>query len=349
MSDKAPQQMSDEELLNTLIVEGSVFITATGSERFEIVKDLKTEVLRRMKESGSLAKERDEALAEIERLQSATAAAGLSELEIDVLRQQWDVQRLLAESSDAQRRFKEQCQRGDDLAQQLITAHNEIRRLKAAAPGRTEQATDEDGDLWWQHACGSACEWRDGTKPTDCTYCALAGPWHPLLVAAEPQTSEPAEEVRNGGLTEVRAPQDSSGEPANADPAAPLVLRLPEVPEGAVALTFRQDPAKPIRFTLTEGPLAWRMVDDAGEVHYWALIDLLAHYGPVEVEMAPPREPRTWPKLDDAPDYEDAPRVVDVAGEGRWVLEGVRYVYPGASPRSLHELRELGDVTEVFK
>lgn len=123
----------------------------------------------------------------------------------------------------------------------------------------------------------------------------------------------------------------------------PLVLSLPQVPDGAVALvggrTGRRYPVGP--------DLSLAVV-------------LGAEGGSVTVEMTPPREPRTWPKLDPAPD--DIAEVVEVEGQGRFKVAvrrlsppgGTTYVHvdehgaTGAVTFTLGRLRELGDVTEVL-
>ena len=73
--------------------------------------------------------------------------------------------------------------------------------------------------------------------------------------------------------------------------------------------------------------------------------------------VAPPREPRTWPKLDPAPEIADLPDVVAVMREDgdawHWKRRTdagfqTRYSRPGQIARTLSELRELGEVREVL-
>jgi hypothetical protein len=87
--------------------------------------------------------------------------------------------------------------------------------------------------------------------------------------------------------------------------SGPVVLTLPQVPDGAVAL---RGEATGTRYELTVD--GWRF----GAELVVSLGELLQVEGSVTVESAPPREPRTWPKLDPV---EDLPAEVDVAGEGR--------------------------------
>lgn len=65
------------------------------------------------------------------------------------------------------------------------------------------------------------------------------------------------------------------------------VLRLPEVPEGAVALTGETTGR---RYELRDG---WWTFDDGGTAYSANLTALLADEGSVRVEMAPPPKPRT--------------------------------------------------------
>jgi len=210
--------------------------------------------------------------------------------------------------------------------EQLTDVMPAIERLKAAQPDprilSLPQARAKSGDRVWQHVpCGwpNPWDWEVDQPQDDCQECNKPGPWRPLLVADAP------------------------------DPSTPVVLSLPQVPEGAVALVFHQEPAKPIRFTRVEGPLGWRMVDDAGAAHYWGLLDLLVHYGPVTVELAPPREPRTWKQLDDAELAEAPPRVrVGNLYFRRMTDKGTYKSESSGGLWSWWSLRGEADVTEVF-
>lgn len=127
-------------------------------------------------------------------------------------------------------------------------------------------------------------------------------------------------------------------QPADPDP---LVLTLPQVPDGAVALVglrtgTRYEPEEEV----------WRINSWYGD-----LPDVLRREHPegARVEMAPPREPRTWPKID-KPDDDDLPQVIDVEGHGRWrrcSVDGVLFT-DGESGTTMGELMTWGDVREVL-
>jgi len=131
-----------------------------------------------------------------------------------------------------------------------------------------------------------------------------------------------------------------------AQPDRP-VLRLSNEPEAAVALIGvksgrRYEPSR-------TGSGAWRDMTTGQTMPY---IRVMEREREVRVELAPPPEHRTWPKLDDEPDV--LPQVVDVAGNGRWRLMNGRIYRQGSladntiRDASLAELRQLGDVTEVL-
>lgn len=137
------------------------------------------------------------------------------------------------------------------------------------------------------------------------------------------------------------------GKPADS---GPLVLALPVVPDGTVALIT----ADGTRFA-AKGP-GWWQSDHRGTMSF---ARLLAEGAPLTVEMAPPREPRTWPKLDGPPEIDDLPAVVDLIEPERSPLRFVRttglrgvprYIEPGHPECSftLDELRQLGEVREVL-
>lgn len=76
---------------------------------------------------------------------------------------------------------------------------------------------------------------------------------------------------------------------------------------------------------------------------------LLAGSGPLTVEEAAPREPRTWLKIDEEPD--ELPRLVHVEDHGQWTLKYGIYISVGNlydEAYNLLQLRMLGHVTEVF-
>lgn len=119
----------------------------------------------------------------------------------------------------------------------------------------------------------------------------------------------------------------------------PLVLSLPEVPRKDVTLVG----AGGARF-VPVGGASWQAKVEGGRS--FGLGELIDLAGPLTVEMAPPREPRTWPKLDGAPD--DLKAVKGASG----------LVYPrdpsgldifGPSRMSLSTLQRTdGPLTEVF-
>jgi hypothetical protein len=81
----------------------------------------------------------------------------------------------------------------------------------------------------------------------------------------------------------------------------PLVLSLPEVPEGTVAVTFPDNDDFPARAERLPGGL-WRIEDT---VYTLADLFVLAMNKELTVVSAPPREPRTWsrrPLVEDPPD-----------------------------------------------
>ena len=129
--------------------------------------------------------------------------------------------------------------------------------------------------------------------------------------------------------------------------AAPLVLSLPEVPPGTVALIGVETGRRWAR----DGNV-WTRPDDGSTVRFARVLD--EEFGSVRAEMAPPREPRTWPKLDAVPEIDDLPDMVEVSGWRWWrVTEmdgtGSRYNRPGELfHRTLQQLRELGEVREVL-
>lgn len=273
----------------------------------------------------------------------------------------------------------------------------DLNRRLAAAPGRTEQARDVDGDPLWIHACGRV-EARASGAPSEWSCDDDTAPWRPLLVATE--SAAPEDELTRlryevqrlesdnerlnrihdtdeKAVMEVLGERDENyewaerlsqaiaehlgvdiGEHSNAnlpwqaalialeDAAAPdpLVLRLPEVPEGATLVGIEsgrryteQDPCADGTRIWSDGPIGGTL----GEV-------LDGEPDGVRVELAPPREPRTWPKLDDQSD-DDLPDAVTVDGEvWRRVSSGGVLFSDGTSGMTLAELRTTGDVTEVF-
>lgn len=155
------------------------------------------------------------------------------------------------------------------------------------------------------------------------------------LVAAlhvEPDQIVAEVEALRAALYEARQP---------AEPG-PLALTLPEVPAGAVAL-----------YGLRTGTRYKADPDGVWRVNSWDgdLADVLRREHPegVTVEFAPPPEPRTWPKLDPAPEdvvaFRGASGVVyRHASDGYWYPES-----PGRGQHLLSHWREVdGPLTEVL-
>lgn len=121
--------------------------------------------------------------------------------------------------------------------------------------------------------------------------------------------------------------------PAQSDP---LVLSLPTVPEGAEVFVGQRTGT---RYSVQHGP---------------RLSEVLDREGVVRVEMAPPREPRTWPKLDGPP--EDLTRFKGASGNVWRRGDGDIELWCWADSRgALHGFRtfaeiqhEDGPLTEVF-
>ncbi len=135
-------------------------------------------------------------------------------------------------------------------------------------------------------------------------------------------------------------------QPAESDP---LVLTLPQVPDGAVALVGETG-SRYVRDPLSKD--RWRL-EVAGNVPGLPVIEVFRVERSVTVEMAPPREPRTWPKLTDQND-DDLPDVVQLLGSPnhaefwrRYSPDDVLYS-DGTSGMTLAELRMLGEVREVL-
>ncbi len=149
------------------------------------------------------------------------------------------------------------------------------------------------------------------------------------------------------GLEWPRPKSQSAAEVLDLEPPAesgPVVLSLPQVPDGAVALVGGTSGKRFAR----HGDDIWGI--DGGTT--WRYRDIMFAEGSVTVEFAPPREPRTWPKLD--PGVTDLPTRVTVDGwSGVWVLAarpGGLYRRTGEDelPRTLAELIALGEVREVL-
>lgn len=181
-------------------------------------------------------------------------------------------------------------------------------------PGVT-RVTDADGDLWMRR--GSEDLWETG---------AGGGSWAYTLTYGPLTDATPGREVQ---------------------PPTPLVLRLPEVPEGTVALIGN---SSGLRWT-PYGHGGWQNNGNV-DTDEWAegtFAEVLAieHPHGVTPEFAPPREPRTWPKLENS--ISDLPDVIEVHLSGTWKRRaGSTLFEQGETWRTLAQLRELGDVTEVL-
>jgi hypothetical protein len=233
-------------------------------------------------------------------------------------------------------------------------------RIAALVPQQPVQARDESGWPWWIHGCGHVDAAQTGLPDE----CCDSGPWRPLLVGGDPAPeggilahARTALHERNAARAEAErltsrmrhlevelAGTQQMLDVMTAQPD-PLVLSLPEVPEGTEALVGESSGA---RYPWNAELQGWLF--DQAEIGTTGLGELLDREGSVRVELAPPREPRTWPKVDAAPVLDDPPETVQVNG-WRWHLvdqSGGRYYQPGVLiERTIQQLRELGDVTEV--
>jgi hypothetical protein len=132
----------------------------------------------------------------------------------------------------------------------------------------------------------------------------------------------------------------------------PRKLSLPKVPEGTEALTGIESGRRYARGTDSSGETVWAagiIGGTLGEV-------LDGEPDGVRVELAPPREPRTWPKLDE--EHADLPGTVSVERHGTWrrlafpddclyeQADGFGAIKVGLR-LPLSGLQLLGEVTEV--
>jgi len=93
-----------------------------------------------------------------------------------------EVQRRNEQAAGWMEQARHQAEKRDEL-------FAEVERLKAVAPGQTEQARDIDGDPLWLHQCGTVDVFTGQPSPDDCASCYRdhPGPWRPLLVAVPQQ------------------------------------------------------------------------------------------------------------------------------------------------------------------
>lgn len=255
-----------------------------------------------------------------------------------------------------------------DIQQQIADGAQPLARVDdviahgEAIPANVTKVRDKDGDPWWRNSVG---HWHmnpspDASKCVDSDACRYVDEvfWPVKVVEVDPEP-QPAETLPVGAHAFVPGDRDTrcqqplhGGRLCGRSPLAlmhevnepaepgPVVLSLPQVPDGAVALIGGNG-----HRWLPKDGMWWNGAGGAN----WRLVDLLASHGPLTVEFAPPREPRTWPKLTDQSD-DDLPDVVDVEGRGRWrrhTPEGVLYG-DGDSFTTLAELRTMGEVREVL-
>ena len=155
-----------------------------------------------------------------------------------------------------------------------------------------------------------------------------------------------------GGGEVTRLCADPFHGPQSAVPQGPVTLSLPVVPDGAVALVDRHQrrwvPADMKAEADRDSNQMWRSESD-GFRTYGAL---LIGSGPLGVEFAPPREPRTWEQLDAETNLPDEVDVIDSNGNvTRWTRpahEFSWYSAEGMEDRPFIALRTLGKVREVL-
>ncbi|GAA0738494.1 hypothetical protein Drose_04495 [Dactylosporangium roseum] len=232
-----------------------------------------------------------------------------------------------------------------------MTAIGDIIQPGKSIPDDVTEVEDRTG---WDHERGTDGRWHLGGVNADDPH-----PWSdgelmdyaPLTVTAvrEPEPYTPLTLITCGtcGVRSMTCHYCGEEQPAQA---VPLVLTLPQVPEGAVALIGGESGMRYPRRDDVSAPV-W--LDPKRGNATTTLAEILDYEGSVTVVM---REPRTWPKL--ATEAED-PNVVDVVAEDglfthRWIRrEGSAFYRCSGRPRccksrTLAGLRELGDVTEVF-
>jgi hypothetical protein len=161
-----------------------------------------------------------------------------------------------------------------------------------AGPGRTEQALTSEGVPLWLHVCGNVLAAnRTPVGPDTCGVCYDHRPWRLLLVAAPQQDAEAPGPIAcdmpkccYGIVAHNRHDAECPTQQPKPAPQqdGPLVLSLPPVPEGTVALVG--------------DVYRYRFLDNGNGDRYWVSPDLgplpLGHVldfeGSVTVEMAAP-------------------------------------------------------------
>jgi hypothetical protein len=197
--------------------------------------------------------------------------------------------------------------------------------------------TGNGGVTWW--SAGGDENWSNEDIPQEC---------YPLRITRVREAVGPCR--RCAGLAVELAATQKMLDVMTAPESGPVVLSLPQVPDGAVALIGEQSGRRYVRYLKTA---SWEDPDGA----IWPLHLLFGSDDSFTVEFAPPREPRTWPKIEAAPD--DLPRALDLSSHPsgsypvRWVLDDGHevkgmYVGPLGNHHTLPELRAVGWVTEVL-
>jgi hypothetical protein len=228
----------------------------------------------------------------------------------------------------------------------------------AYAPGTTSRAVYAcDGFLWLK---GTAT----GDNQLDVPQPAADGPLLGLATTRQlleelkarritaPSRGE-AYQLEDTATCLLRALTPAALDYRTAEPreSGPTILALPQVPDGAVALVGAATGTRYVPHAIAGN---W-VGGHEGTFYAGAFHGILGREGSVTVESAPPREPRTWPKLD--VEAED-PDVVDVysswpSGAHRWLRHsGSAFYYCGCgecADRTLAGLRELGEVREVLE
>lgn len=231
----------------------------------------------------------DESTSVTERAGSATCEACRTAADEDVKPQQADASVLL----DLVRQYGAAAHKDGYFG---ASARPLFDRIAALVPLIPQQARDCLGEAFWQHDfCGEVYSDQKHHEQ----FCDPGGPWRPLLVGDDPAPEgEEVERLRRLLKTQAENFLAATDKliAEREDAPDPLVLTLPQVPEGAVALGGASSGT---RYPAHESG-GWRNPDDGGAP--WKLSAVLDREGSVTVEMAPPREPRTWPKLDGAPD-----------------------------------------------
>jgi hypothetical protein len=178
----------------------------------------------------------------------------------------------IAERDDARANLTRALQARGEFLDETIRLRGEVERLKADVTREIEQA---DAHAKWADRLAHAVIARYGIE---------------LDEHAGDQVWHVAHDVLWSDAVPVHAAPQQDG---------PRTLTLPEVPEGAIALIDRHER----RWTLsgmtdlaTDGG-GWVQLWESGSGALRAYPALLTGSGPLTVEVAPPREPRTWPAV----------------------------------------------------